>query len=157
MRRIRENHPICVGEGFCPARAVRYCRLECTNANTHAPVGADASVRPLGNGKFAAAYRENGRAYRAGRFGHRPLQMWYEFALVSPYLRVRPAGQTGSSAPTDAFVSALVHPNLHRRAAGRGSTPSLRKFDGFRGFAAKRFISPCNTAGSGNSPQTPGL
>ena len=26
------------------------------------PVGADASVRPWGNGKFAAAYRKNGRA-----------------------------------------------------------------------------------------------
>ena len=35
-----------VGEGLCPSRAVRRCKFDRAHADTHAPVGADASVRP---------------------------------------------------------------------------------------------------------------
>ena len=84
------------------------------------PVGADDSVRPWGNGKFATTYRKNGRATvrvdatPADQFrgatarsaalsaedGHRPLQTVCGFALVHSCSRVCAAGRTGSSAPT---------------------------------------------------------
>ena len=44
-----------VGEGLCPSRAVSRGKIECTDANTHAPVGADDPVRP------AARTYEHGR------------------------------------------------------------------------------------------------
>ena len=43
--------------------AARNCKIARTiSENAKRPVGADASVRPWGNGKFAATYRKNGRA-----------------------------------------------------------------------------------------------
>ena len=63
---------------------------------------------------------------RAGRCGHRPLQTFYGFASVHSCLRVRTAGRTGSSAPTGAYVSALVRSNLHRCSARAGQAPPLR-------------------------------
>ena len=62
----------------------------------------------------------------AGRCGHRPLQTFYGFALVHPFLRVRPAGRTGSSAPTGACHSALAHSIFQRRTARAGQAPPLR-------------------------------
>ena len=76
--------------------------------NAQRPVGADASVRPLGNGKFAATFRKNDCAL-CGRARHRPLQMLYGFAGVHSCLQVRTAGRTEASAPTGAYRSALVH------------------------------------------------
>ena len=74
MRRIRANHPICVGEGFYPARAAECCRLECTNANTHAPVGADASVRPAVGTCEHERTDANTQSVCRGRCPHRPAQ-----------------------------------------------------------------------------------
>ena len=37
-----------VGAGFYPARAVKYHKFDRTDANPHAPVGADDPVRPAG-------------------------------------------------------------------------------------------------------------
>ena len=45
-----------VGAGFYPARAVKYHKFDRADANPHAPVGADASVRSAGR------IREYGRA-----------------------------------------------------------------------------------------------
>ena len=87
--------------------AVHNCKIVHTiGDNVKHFVGADDPVRPWGNGKFAAAYRKNGR--RAGRARRRPLQIWYGFALVRPILLVHTAGRTESSAPTGAHRSALV-------------------------------------------------
>ena len=74
----------------------------CATNGDHIPcfVGADASVRPLGNCGFAATLRENGRAS---------------------------CGRTGSSAPTGADRFALVRAGLRRYSAGRGRAPPLRQ------------------------------
>ena len=50
-----------VGEGLCPSRAVSRGKIECTDANTHAPVGADDPVRP------AARTYEHGRTNKFAR------------------------------------------------------------------------------------------
>ena len=44
-------------------------------ANAHHSVGADASVRPLGNDKFAAIYRKNGRAPCGSMWASTPTNM----------------------------------------------------------------------------------
>mgnify|MGYP004502341973 CR=1 FL=1 len=100
--------------------------------NAQRPVGADDPVRPLGVHGFAATYHKNGRAYRRGRCGHRPLQTVCVFAEVHPCLQVRAAGRTEASAPTGACRFALVHSILQRYAARAGQAPPLR-YDETRG------------------------
>ena len=117
--------------------AMRNCKFVKTiGANAHHSVGADDPVRPWGICKFAATYRKNGRAYRAGRCGHRPLQTLYGFALVRPGLRVHTAGRTEASAPTGRCAWLPVErAGLRLRPAGRGRTPPLRNGGRFYGFA----------------------
>ena len=77
----------------------------------------------MGNGKFAATFRKNGRA-PCGSMGDRPLQTECVFASVRSCLHVRPAGRTGSSAPTGACAFASVHANLQPCTAREGQSPS---------------------------------
>ena len=51
--------------------------------------------------------------------GHRPLQMFYEFALVHSILQVRPAGRTESSAPTRC--------NAKTKTGGASLSPTVRR------------------------------
>ena len=106
-----------VRRGRCPHRPGGTQLQNCTRQgeNAQRSVGADASVRPLCNGKFATAYRKNVK------------------------LPDTPQGR-GSVLPThgastnshderrqrNTFRFALVRPNLQRCTARRGRTPPLR-------------------------------
>ena len=81
------------------------------------PVGADASVRPLGNGKFAAMYRKTQNCPTRRRGGVLPLprRMQKQIRTINGDHATRP-------------VPHRCIPNLRRFTAGRGRTPPLRKF-----------------------------
>ena len=120
-----KSSPVAVGAGFYPARAVERRNFACAEAHTHAPVGADASVRPLGNCGFAATYRKTD-VRRAGRCGHRPLQTWCIFASVRPILQVRSAGESAASTPYGDFcMAAFVVRFWWCVLRGRGRAPNL--------------------------------
>ena len=69
-----------VGEGLCPSRAVSRGKIECTDANTHAPVGADDPVRPaVGTSVFLKPIGKFAIAQRADR-DVRPYRTFYDFA-----------------------------------------------------------------------------
>ena len=60
MRCVFQN---AVGEGLCPSRAGRNCKIaRIFGENVKRPVGADDPVRPMGNHGFAAAFHKNGPA-----------------------------------------------------------------------------------------------
>ena len=63
-----------------PLPAVRCCKFDRTNANTHAPVGADDPVRPaVGTSVFLKPIGKFAIAQRADR-GVRPYREFYDFA-----------------------------------------------------------------------------
>ena len=61
-----------VGAGFYLARAVKYHKFDRTDANPHAPVGADASVRPAARTRKIECTVANTHAVCRGRCPHRP-------------------------------------------------------------------------------------
>ncbi len=84
--------------------------------NAQRPVGADASVRPMGTTVLPQRIVKMD-VRRAGRCGHRPLQTLCVFALVRSILQVHTAGRTGSSAPTGCVpfrIGAPVSATLYR-------------------------------------------
>ena len=111
-----------VRRGRCPHRPGRMQSQNCTLHRRKRKMFCRGGrlCPPAGHDRFAATFRKNGRAYRTGRCGHRPLQTLYGFAGVHSFLTVRPAGRTGSSAPTGAYHFALVHPYLQRCPAREG-------------------------------------
>ena len=93
------------------------------------PVGADASVRPLGNCKFAATFRQIGRAPYGSMWASTPTNVMRirrgTFGFAGVYRRadrvVRPYGCIPFR--IGAFQ---IYDGVPR---GRGRTPPLRKFD----------------------------
>ena len=144
--------------GFCPARAVKHHKFDRADANTHAPVGADASVRPARRTHENKRANANPHTVCRGRCPHRPARRTTVFTprcgksvvaqradrVVRPYktffgfaehraiLRLRAAGSMWASTPTDVL-------RCRRKCAqmclcilhGWGRTPSLRSGDKF--------------------------
>ena len=90
--------------------------------NAQRPVGADASVRPMGTTVLPQRIVKTD-VRRAGRCGHRPLQTWCVFAGVHSFLWVRPAGRTESSAPT----ARSGMQSKFAAAGGASPSPTLRR------------------------------
>ena len=104
------------------------CKIAPTiGGNVNRPVGADASVRPLGNRRFAAAYRKNGRASYGSMWASTPTNVLRvcigAFVFAGAYRRadrvVRPYGCVPFCIGACRF-SALC------RAGGAIPSPTLR-------------------------------
>ncbi len=108
--------------GRCPHRPSKAQLQNCTHHRRKRTTSCRGGrlCPPVGHDRFAATFRKNGRAYRTGRCGHRPLQTLYGFAGVHPCLRVRAAGRTEASAPTGAYHFALVRMDLQYCTARAG-------------------------------------
>ena len=116
-----------VGEGLCPSRAVSRGKIECTDANTHAPVGADDPVRPAARTYEHGRTNANPHNVCRGRCPHRPVQQTQSVLRNIAAKTDVPNGRTESSAPTGRFaVSPMAGTILRFRPAGSmwASTPT---------------------------------
>ena len=98
-----------VGEGLCPSRAVSRGKIECTDANTHAPVGADDPVRPAARTYEHGRTNANPHNVCRGRCPHRPVQQAQSVLRNIAAKTDVPNGRTESSAPTEHFA---ISPNV---------------------------------------------
>ena len=71
----------CVGARFYPARAVQRHKIECTNAERYAPVGADDPVRPAGCARKNECTYANPYHVCRGRCPHRPARRMTVFTI----------------------------------------------------------------------------
>ena len=99
-RKISQN---CVGEGLCPSRAVRRRKIVCTNAETDAPVGADASVRPAVCTRKHERTNANPHHVCRGRCPSSALRA----ALRAAVPRNQPAGVASTRTPHVRFYDTL--------------------------------------------------
>ena len=94
LHNVRRNRKTsCRGGRPCPP--VGQSRV-CRNVSQKRSCVMRVDATPAGQFRSATARS----AALSAEDGHRPLQTWYGFALVHPYLRVCAAGRTEASAPT---------------------------------------------------------